>query len=185
METPSFFLDRYRNAELTIDELAEAAATLLNRLGVRASDGRVASALDARGIRYYQTIGIVDHPLRYDGRQAVFGFRHLIQLLAAKRLQQEGQALQLIQQSLSGCPTPVLEQALETVLSGPGQPRVRGTAASAAPLMVARLGPGVTVTIDPSLVGDADALVRRLTAAITPEPTASGCRDQRTGGRRC
>jgi DNA-binding transcriptional MerR regulator len=113
-------LDRYRDAELTLEDLAETAVRLLRRLEVRPNDGRIASAPDVRSVRYYQTIGVVDRPIRYDGRRAVYGFRHLLQLLAVKRFQQEGHSLHLIQRSLAGCPTPVLEQALGTVLSGLG-----------------------------------------------------------------
>ena len=39
--------------------------------------------------------------------------------------------------------------------------------------MTVRIGPGVTITIDPALVSNADALVRRLTAAIEGDPMAS------------
>src|SRR5512135_1920463 len=92
-------LDRYRDAELTLGDLVAAAARLLRRLDVRPDDGRVALEPDARGVRYYQGIGVLDRPTRYDGRRAIYGFRHLLQLLAVKRLQQEGHPLHLIQQS--------------------------------------------------------------------------------------
>jgi DNA-binding transcriptional MerR regulator len=115
-------LDRYRDAELTLEDLAETAVRLLKRLEVRSDDGRIAPAPDVRSVRYYQTIGVVDRPIRYEGRRAVYGFRHLLQLLAVKQFQQEGHSLHLIQRSLAGCPTPVLEEALGTVLSGLGPP---------------------------------------------------------------
>lgn len=182
MAVPSSLLDPYRNAELTVDELAEAAAGLLNKLEVRPADGRVAPAPDARGIRYYQTIGIVDHPLRYEGRRAIYGFRHLLQLLAAKQLQQEGQALKLIQQSLSGCPTPVLEQALEAVMSRPGQ-RPAIETPGPAPVLTFSISPGVTVTVDPTLVSDAEALVHRLAAVTAPSPVASRSHDDKEPAR--
>jgi len=180
MAAAAFPLDRYRDAELTLEDLVAAAARLLRRLDVRPGDGRIAQAPDARGIRYYQTVGVLDRPLRYDGRRAIYGFRHLLQLLAVKRLQQEGHPLHLIQQSLAGRPTAALEQALGAMLAGLGQgpqrQQTQGHAPQAeapeaevapAPLIAARLAPGVTITIDPALVSDPDALIARATAILT------------------
>jgi DNA-binding transcriptional MerR regulator len=203
-------LDSYRDAELTLEDLAEAAVRLLKRLEIRPDDGRIAPAPDVRSIRYYQTIGVVDRPVRYDGRRAIYGFHHLLQLLAVKRFQQEGHPLHLIQRSLVGCPTPVLEQALGTVLSGLGPPpepggaavspsrrdvppsRVPGSTAErigrlasgaarepASPvstlqpatptaLIAARVAPGVTVTIDPVLISNPDAVLTSVAAALAP-----------------
>jgi DNA-binding transcriptional MerR regulator len=170
-------LDRYRSAELTLEELVATAARLLRRLDVRPGDGRVSQAPDARGVRYYQGIGVVDRPLRYDGRRAIYGFRHLLQLLAVKRFQQEGHPLHLIQQSLAGCPTAVLERALATVLSGlalspepatspaapaASAPQPSKSAPATAPLVAARLAPGVTITIDPAVVSDPGAVIARV-----------------------
>jgi len=178
-------LDRYRDAELTLDDLVTAAAKLLISLDLRPEDGRIAQAPDARGIRYYQTVGVLDRPLRYDGRRAIYGFRHLLQLLAVKRLQQEGHPLHLIQQSLTGRPTAALEKVLGAMLAGLGEapqrqetlgqaPRAEALHAEApeaevapAPLIAARLAPGVTITIDPALVSDPDALIARATAILT------------------
>ncbi len=179
-------LDRYRNAELTLEDLVTAAARLVKRLDVRPDDGRVAVEPDARGVRYYQGIGVLDRPLRYDGRRAVYGFRHLLQLLAVKRLQQEGHPLHLIQQSLAGRPTAALEQALATMLAGghPGaahgpdsedtptpmrlaaEPPVAAAATGPAALIAARVSPGVTITIDPALVPDPDTVIAHIAATL-------------------
>jgi DNA-binding transcriptional MerR regulator len=163
-------LDRYRDAELTLEDLVAAAARLLRRLDLRPGDGRVAAAPDARGVRYYQGIGVLDRPLRYDGRRAVYGFRHLLQCLAVKRLQQEGHPLQLIQQSLAGRPTAALEQALGTMLAGGGTGRGREPQAPAAEpvaaLIAARLAPGVTITVDSSVVAEPDALIALIAATL-------------------
>jgi DNA-binding transcriptional MerR regulator len=171
-------LDRYRNAELTLEDLVTTAARLLRRLDVHPGDGRVSQAPDARGVRYYQGIGVLDRPVRYDGRRAIYGFRHLLQLLAVKRFQQEGHPLHLIQQSLAGCPTAVLERALATVLSGlalppepttspattpaESEPQPSRSASASAPLVAARLAPGVTITIDPAVVSDPGAVIARV-----------------------
>ncbi len=115
-------LARYREADLTLDDLVVAAARVLRRFDVRAEDGRVADGIDARGVRYYQAIGVIDKPLRYEGRRAIYGYRHLLQLLSAKRLQQEGHSLQLIQRALAGRATDTLEQAFGTLLSSRADP---------------------------------------------------------------
>lgn len=177
-------LNTYRNADLTLDALVVAAFNLLITLDLRQDDGRITEAPDARGIRYYQTIGVLDPPLRYDGRRAIYGFRHLLQLLAVKRLQQEGHPLQLIQQTLAGRSTAALEQALGAVLNGPeperGQAPSRSLAPhdeptpAPAPLIAVRLAPGVTMTIDPQVVADPDALITRAAAILTPEKSAPG-----------
>jgi DNA-binding transcriptional MerR regulator len=114
-------LAHYRDADLTLDELVRAATRLLRRLDLHPGDGRVAETIDARGVRYYQAIGVLDRPVRYDGRRAVYGYRHLLQLLSAKRLQQEGHPLQLIQRALAGRQTERLERALAAMLSPGGE----------------------------------------------------------------
>ena len=42
---------------------------------------------DARTIRYYATLGLIDRPEAFRGRTALYGARHLSQLVAIKRLQ--------------------------------------------------------------------------------------------------
>lgn len=68
--------------------------------GVRS--GRVRNLPDARTIRWYQTLGIVDRPVAFRGRVALYGKRHLLQLAAVKKLQAVGHPLAEIQRSLAG-----------------------------------------------------------------------------------
>lgn len=208
--TDSNPLARLRHQHLTLDDLVDVAGRLLRQLDVRSDDGRVTAVPDDRGVRYYQTLGLVDKPLRYDGRRAIYGYRHLLQLLAVKQLQQEGNPLHLIQQTLAGRPTEALERGLETMLAdpaaspdeGPGTGRAQvvtsprpaappaGTppephpAASTQPsvgpasrrssasrqslfddaaLVATRLAPGVTLVVDPEIVGDPATLINALT----------------------
>jgi len=198
-------LNRYRDAELTLEALVDAANRLLRRLDVRPDDGRIASAPDARLVRYYQTLGVVDRPLRYDGRRAIYGYRHLLQLLSVKRLQQEGHPLHLIQAALAGRATAALEEALvasssrheppplrspetwqcaspaaappiagpparETAFSATGQGagnQLGGSEAEFSPLVAARVAPGVTLTVDPTVVPDPNALIVLVTTVLT------------------
>jgi len=86
--------------EWTLAELVGRAARAL--ADVRAPNGRVTGLPDARMIRWYSTIGIVDKPSGFRGRTALYGQRHLLQLVAVKRLQAEGQPLAEIQARLAG-----------------------------------------------------------------------------------
>lgn len=63
------------------------------------ANGQVRAVPDERSIRYYTTLGLLDRPtLR--GRTALYGSRHLAQLVAIKRLQGEGKTLAEIQRVL-------------------------------------------------------------------------------------
>ncbi len=53
-------------------------------------------------IRYYTTLGLIDRALEMRGRTALYGPRHLLQLVAIKKLQAKGQALAEVQRTLAG-----------------------------------------------------------------------------------
>jgi DNA-binding transcriptional MerR regulator len=85
-----------------LDELAERVDAAL-AVGYRGQpSGRVRAVPDRRAIRWYTTIGLIDRPLAYRGRTALYGPRHLLQLVAVKRLQAKGLPLVAIQQELAG-----------------------------------------------------------------------------------
>ncbi|WP_219601636.1 MerR family transcriptional regulator, partial [Nonomuraea indica] len=105
------------NETWTIGELAEHAAGLL-RDGQR-GNGRVREVPGERLIRWYTTIGLVDPPLSRRGRIARYGRRHLLQLVAVKRLQAAGRSIADIQAALAGATDAMLEAFAETP-DGPG-----------------------------------------------------------------
>jgi len=86
----------------TLDELVGRAAQALAAADVRAPNGRVTPLPDARVIRWYATIGLVDRPAGTRGRMALYGPRHLLQLVAVKRRQAQGRTLAEIQAELTG-----------------------------------------------------------------------------------
>ncbi|HEV2634683.1 MAG TPA: MerR family transcriptional regulator [Actinocrinis sp.] len=86
----------------TLDELARRAGQALAADSVRAPNGRVRERPDGRSIRWYATIGLVDRPVAGPGRTALYGPRHLVQLVAVKRLQAQGFSLAEIQAELAG-----------------------------------------------------------------------------------
>lgn len=88
---------------LTLDELSEEVGRLLNRYALLGAqhDNRVSPVPDARTIRYYTTLGLIDRP-KINGRQAAYSKRHLLQILAIKALQAINLPLSEIQTRLYG-----------------------------------------------------------------------------------
>lgn len=149
----------------TLDELVAEAAGWVARVGVGVADGRVREAPDARTIRYYQQLGLVDRPVRYDGRKALYGRRSLIQAVAVKLLQSEGRSLPQIQRAFASQPFDAFERA---VLDAVGEvPSTPAPAPMPVALRVWELAPGVTLTVDPSVQPDPEGLARTLFHALT------------------
>jgi DNA-binding transcriptional MerR regulator len=86
----------------TLDELSAQAALSLSVGYEGQASGRVREVPDRRTIRYYTTLGLLDRPAAMRGRTALYGRRHLAQLVAIKRLQARGLALAEIQARLLG-----------------------------------------------------------------------------------
>jgi DNA-binding transcriptional MerR regulator len=116
---------------LTISEFAEAAARAVQASGA-VPDNRQAKAVPAaRMIRYYTARGLLPRP-GTRGRALVYGRRHLLQLVAIKRLQGQGMGLDDIGERLLG-------------ISGSDLERLAAVAEEAVP---ANLG-----EVDPAQVG--------------------------------
>jgi DNA-binding transcriptional MerR regulator len=147
-----------------LDELCAQVALALAVDYAGQASGRVRDVPDRRTIRYYTTLGLLDRPLATPGRgrTAFYGRRHLLQLVAIKRLQAQGLSLSEVQQRLMGQTDAVLEEvarlpatgAASSPASGPeaaGQDRRAGAfwksepAAPAPALLGAPLGEGVTL----------------------------------------
>lgn len=170
---------------LGLEDLAELANRLLEARHVVVPDGRAADRVDARTIRFYQTIGIVPKPA-YEGRRAIYERDHLVRVVTAKFLQAEGYSLAQIQSALPMRKTEELTQALlglesgreDRVAASPvaseaphavtgGRPRgAAPTARSPVQLAPFQLAPGVTVLIDPTLVADPHSIAESLAFAL-------------------
>src|SRR4051794_40631392 len=85
-----------------MDELVERVRLALTAEYPGAPNGRVRDLPDRRAIRWYTTTGLVDRPLGMRGRTALYGPRHLLQLVAVKRRQAAGRTLAEIQAELAG-----------------------------------------------------------------------------------
>ena len=87
----------------TIAELGErVCAALADGAYEPPSNGQVRAVPDLRTIRYYTSIGLLDRPAAMRGRTALYSHRHLLQLVAVKRLQAEGKSLTGVQSALAG-----------------------------------------------------------------------------------
>jgi hypothetical protein len=86
----------------TLDELVDRVGRALAAEYPGAPNGRVRDVPDRRAIRWYTTTGLVDRPLGMRGRSALYGPRHLLQLVALKRRQAAGRTLAQIQAELGG-----------------------------------------------------------------------------------
>lgn len=110
----------------TLPELVEQVAGRLVVLPAP-RNGQVRAVPDDRTIRYYGTIGLLDRPAAMRGRTALYGSRHLAQVVAIKRLQGAGKSLAEIQTLW-----PTLDDDTLARLSGVTlAPRARSTALAA------------------------------------------------------
>jgi len=95
----------------TISELGDRVAAALGSAGYDGvSSGRVRDVPDLRTIRYYTTLGLLDRPAAMRGRTALYGPRHLLQLVAIKRLQAKGLSLAAVQERVVGLTDRALER---------------------------------------------------------------------------
>src|SRR5215218_1254845 len=155
----------------TLDELAERVDTALAVDYSGPPSGRVRAVPDRRAIRWYTTIGLVDRPVAHRGRTALYGPRHLLQLVAVKRLQARGLPLVAIQQELAGAtdsavpsgrgkarragfwrerPAAFTVAADPATLTGPTLPAaLTGPTPATATLRGVRLGAGATLLLEP------------------------------------
>jgi DNA-binding transcriptional MerR regulator len=112
-------LKTLKGMEFNLDHLVLTARALIEMSNLAPLDGRVAEFPDARTVRYYQTMGLIMKPTRYDGRNAVYGYEHLRQLVVLKLLQARGLSLTQIQRTLMQASSIELETALmEAVQTG-------------------------------------------------------------------
>ena len=103
------YLENLRNdfqgsADALIDKAQDLAKTL--KLDQEATEG------NERLLRHYVSMGVVDKPSR-EGRDALYGFRHLVQFVAARRLLAEGFPLAKIAKYTGAVPTDALTAYLE------------------------------------------------------------------------
>lgn len=95
----------------TQEELVQrATAALAGPAYPGAPNGRIRDVPDRRTVRWYTTIGLVDRPSGMRGRTALYGQRHLLQIVAIKRLQAQGLSIAEIQAELVGATNATLRR---------------------------------------------------------------------------
>ena len=139
----------------TLDELAERVDAALAVGYDGQSSGRVREVPDQRAIRYYTTLGLVDRPIARRGSTVLYGPRHLLQLVAIKKLQARGLPLARIQVELAGATDEQLQRVAQL-------PRL-GVRPAARPMRAA----GPPPATGPSLGGPAGPAA----LAATPAPS--------------
>jgi DNA-binding transcriptional MerR regulator len=118
----------------TIEDLVGRANEVFQKHGLVAPNGRVRELVSPRLVRLYTTLGLIDRPV-LRGRTGYYGVRHLMQLVAIKRLQSEGWSLAEIQNRLLALSDEELEQIAqlpkaalfenEVIASAPQRPPAR------------------------------------------------------------
>lgn len=83
---------------VNIEQLCDEVNQILETRRITVSDARTASVVSPRNVRYYRTIGLLEPPIRRDGR-AMYEQVHIDQIVAIKQAQQDGITLEeLIEQ---------------------------------------------------------------------------------------
>ena len=98
-----------RHAPWNARGLAAHAASLVDSAGIRPTNASARAAPSARSVRFYVAAGLMDRPTG-TGTAATYHYRHLLQLLAVKIRQREGQSLETIKKEVLTLTGDVLEK---------------------------------------------------------------------------
>lgn len=171
---------------LSLEELAKQVALMLEKYRLLAvqQDARVSAVPDGRTIRYYTTLGLLDRP-QMVGRQAKYGKRHVLQLLAVKALQAQALPLAEIQARLYGLSDEELETLLVSLSHQVDEGKPQGPVKPIVWCEV-MLAPGVKVMIEEGRQGqvDLEALSRKIMAELEAIQVQSQAQAQPEKGRK-
>jgi DNA-binding transcriptional MerR regulator len=96
-----------------VKELADAAEELLREMGSSQERGTVAEYPNERTVRYYLSENLLPEPLGKAGSASIFGYEHLVSLVAIKKLQSEGLPINVIKGVIEGRSIEELEGLLD------------------------------------------------------------------------
>ena len=105
-----------RHAPWNARGLAAHATSLVDAAGMRPTNASARAAPSARAIRFYVASGLLDHP-EGKGTAATYHYRHLLQLLAIKIRQREGQTLDVIKTEMQALTGDLLEKRVAQSLA--------------------------------------------------------------------
>ncbi len=105
-----------RHAPWNARGLAAHASALVDAAGMRPTNASARAMPSARAVRFYVANGLLDRP-EGAGTAATYGYRHLLQLLAIKIRQREGQTLEAIKQEMREVTGDALERRVAQSLT--------------------------------------------------------------------
>ena len=105
-----------RHAPFNARGLAAHAATLVDAAGMKPTNASARAVPSARAVRFYVANGLLDRP-EGAGTAATYGYRHLLQLLAIKIRQREGQTLDSIKKEMREVAGDALERRVASSLA--------------------------------------------------------------------
>jgi|SRR5579862_6406432 len=105
-----------RHAPWNARGLAAHATALVDAAGMRPTNASARAAPTARAVRFYVAHGLLDHP-EGKGTAATYHYRHLLQLLAIKIRQREGQTLDTIKAEMLEVTGDLLEKRVAQSLA--------------------------------------------------------------------
>lgn len=105
-----------RHAPWNARGLAAHAAALVDSAGVKPTNASARAMPSARAVRFYVANGLLDRP-EGAGTAATYGYRHLLQLLAIKIRQREGQTLDAIKAEMRETTGDALERRVAASLA--------------------------------------------------------------------
>jgi DNA-binding transcriptional MerR regulator len=147
-------------------ELADEAARLLDQFVPRQERGSVTEVPDERMVRYYSSEGLIAAPEGKQGSAAVYGYAHLLQLLAVKKLQADHLSIKNIRELVEG----KAERALEQILNIGGSGRTDRPRNSATEYLESLLKPAASAP-SPAIVPSAP--LRRTTTGQIQDPAGA------------
>ncbi|MEO5905007.1 MAG: MerR family transcriptional regulator [Gemmatimonadaceae bacterium] len=104
-----------RHAPWNARGLAAHVTALVDAAGIRPTNASARAAPTARSVRFYVASGLLDRP-EGTGTAATYNYRHLLQLLAIKIRQREGQSLDKIKTEMKDVTGDALERRIATSL---------------------------------------------------------------------
>ena len=105
-----------RHAPWNARGLAAHVTALVDAAGMRPTNASARAAPSARAVRFYVSNGLLDRP-EGTGTAAIYNYRHLLQLLAIKIRQREGQTLEVIKREMHETTGDVLERRIAQSLA--------------------------------------------------------------------
>lgn len=134
--------------QFSLDELVAEISAQLQEQNLSLPDRRAAPLPDARSIRYYTSLGLLDPPL-IQNRRACYQAQHVEQALLVKALQSTGLSLQAIQKQIYGLSAPERQTLLQQLRSEPEPSRLL----QAQHWQEYQLAPGLRLQVSASFTG--------------------------------